>query len=159
MTMRMFGSVLAVAILGVSLQACGSSGDGASASKFIGIWHPTSGTTTVTCPGLPVQTQQVTDNLTWVKGATNDLVSTDTSNCVLNANISGSTAVGMGVPCTFDDGAGGTAMLTITSYTFALSADGQTAQENGSGTLVDNNSGATFTCTANLTASYQKISG
>jgi len=156
--MRIFGKVLTVAMLTVSLQACGG-GDGSNSGKFIGIWHPTSGTTTVTCPGFPVDTSQVTDNLTWAKGATSDLVSTDSTNCILNANISGSTATGSGVPCTFSDGAGGTGTLTVTSYTFSLSADGQTAQESGSGTFVDNNGGVTITCTVSLTAAYQKISG
>lgn len=153
--MRMFGSLLAVAILAVSC----SSGDGSNAGKFIGIWHPTSGTITTTCPGFPVDTQQATENLTWSKGATSDLVSTDSTNCILNANITGSTATGMGVPCTVGDGLGGTAMLTVTSYTFSLSADGNTATENGSGTFVDNNNGSTITCTINISASYQKISG
>ena len=157
--MRIFGTVLAIATLAGSLQACSSSGGGAAASKFIGTWHPSSGTVTTTCPGAGTDTSSVTTNLIWSMGVSSDLVQTDPStSCVLNANITGSTASGTGAPCSFSDGSGGTATLTISSYTFALAADGQTAQENGSGTFVDNNTGVTITCSLSETAAYQKIS-
>ena len=156
--MQMVRSTLALAFLGLLLQGCGGGSDGGSVTRFTGTWHPTSGTVTTTCPGLAPDTSSVTSNLIWSKGISSDLVSTDPStSCILNADISGSTASGNGPPCTFSDGIGGTLTLTITAYTFALASDGQTAQENGSGTAVDNNSGQTLTCTVSETASYQKI--
>jgi hypothetical protein len=159
--MRTFGTLLAIAMMAGSLQACSSSGNGggASASKFIGTWHPTSGTVTTTCPGLGTDTSAVVDNIIWAMGVSSDLVQTDPStSCVLTAHITGSTAAGTGAPCTVSDGAGGTATITITSYTFVLGADGQTGTENGSGTVVDNNGGVSITCTLSETAAYQKVS-
>jgi hypothetical protein len=154
--MQMVRSTLALAFLGLFLQACGGS-DGGSVTRFTGTWHPTSGTVTKTCPGLAPDTSSVTSNLIWSKGISSDLVSTNAAtSCVLNADISGSTASGMGPPCASSDGLGGTLTLTITAYTFALAADGQTATENGSGTAVDNNGGQSLTCMVSETASYQK---
>ena len=156
--MRIFGTMLAIATLAGSLQAC-SSGGGSGGGKFIGTWHPSSGTVTTTCPGLGTSTDPVTTNLIWAMGVSSDLVQTDPStSCVLSANITGSTASGSGPPCSFSDQMGGTFTLTISTYTFALAADGQTAQENGSGTLVDNNGGVSVTCSLSETAAYQKIS-
>ncbi len=155
--MQMVRSTLALAVLGLLLQACGGSSGGGS-SRFTGTWHPISGTVTTSCPGFAPDTSSVTDNITWSNGVSNDLVQTDPStSCVLNADITGSTASGSGPACTIPDGNGGNLTITITAYTFALAADGQTAQENGSGTAVDNVGGASVTCTISETASYQKI--
>jgi ABC-type glycerol-3-phosphate transport system substrate-binding protein len=155
--MSMISKILMVAVAGVALQACGGGGGGAAnTSKFVGIWHPTSGTFTFTCPSGN-DTVAVTDNLTWAKGVTSDLVSTDSSNCIINAKITASTASGSGPACTIID-SGLTEMLTVTAYTFSLSADGQTATESGMGTVVVSGGGSTETCQVSLSAIYMKIS-
>lgn len=156
--MQTVRATLAIAFLGLLLQACSSGGGSGSVGRFTGTWHPTSGTVTTTCPGFTPDVESVTDNLVWSKGISSDLVSTDpNTSCVLNADITGSTAAGSGQPCTIPDGQGGTFTITITGYTFSLSADGQVAQESGSGTAVENNGGITLTCTLSETASYTKI--
>ena len=145
---KMLGLVSAVA-----LSACG--GDkGDDLGRFVGTWQPTSGTLTEICQGY-TYTDTVTSGVTWQTGLSSDLVSTDAfAGCALNADVSGSTAIGEpGKTCNPD----GTEMITIGSYTFVASPDGHTATENASGNIVYLDSGAATSCTFNETAAYQKI--
>lgn len=146
-----------------NMGAAGTGGGGASEAggraaelaRFTGTWHAVSGTETTACPDLPVDTAPITGNISWEEGVSSDLVQSYAL-CIINADVSGLTASGSGPPCTFTD-RGATATWTVSSYTFVLSADGRTAQENQSGTLVVNSGGATATCTVSASASYLKI--
>ncbi|HVU49311.1 MAG TPA: hypothetical protein VHL80_01430 [Polyangia bacterium] len=140
--------------LGISLAACGG-GQGGDVSRFTGTWSATSGTVTVTCPGQN-DSWSVTGTVRWDKGLASDLVQA-TPPCIVDADVTGSTASGAGQTCSYDDGAGGTYTLTRPNYTFVLAPDGRTAQENASGTLVDTNGGASLACTFSETASYTKL--
>jgi hypothetical protein len=133
----------------------GGAGGSSGLSRFVGTWHPTSGTITVTCSGV-AQTESVVDNLSWGAGVGADLVQTS-GTCVLKANVTSSTAAAL--PSQSCTETAGTTTLTISfaAYTFALSADGLTATESASGSAVINDSGLTVTCTYSETASYQKI--
>jgi hypothetical protein len=164
----MFSSLskaLLVSLLGVLVAtsaACGSNDtttpadSGASGnSRFVGTWHPTSGTTTLTCAGTP-STSSVTDNLTWGAGVGADLVQTSGS-CMLKANVTSSTASALpSQTCTEAVGTA-TVVLAVAAYTFSLSADGLTATESVSGSATVSQGGLTETCTFSGLASYQKI--
>jgi hypothetical protein len=146
---KMFGLVAALV-----LSACG--GDkGDDVARFVGTWQATSGTLTRICGGY-VFTDTITGSESWQTGLTSDLVSTDAiAGCAVEADVNGATASGTpGKTCASPDG---TSTVTISSYTFVISADGHTATENGSGNLVYIESGATIPCSFNLTAAYQKI--
>jgi hypothetical protein len=152
-----------IMILGMAmttaLGACGGESRGNDFSRFVGTWHPVSGTITTTCPGYTPFTDPVTVNLTWSEGVSADLVGNDGTPCLIMADVMSSTASGVpGQLCTVPDGAGGTATLTISGYTFVVSSDGQTATENGSGQVTYIGGGASLICTFTGTASYQKIS-
>jgi hypothetical protein len=132
--------------------------------RFIGIWSPTSGTFTMTCNGS-TSTGQVTDNVTWAMGATSDLVQAlGGSSCVLRANVMAGTAtIPSAQTCRVsgvDPSSGDsiTDRYEFTAYTFVLSADALTANENLSGTLTetDDTLGLSVNCTFTQTASYQK---
>lgn len=160
--------VLALGALGALFLGCGGSSTPAPAggggmvgtgmtgvSKFVGTWHPTSGTITILCAGVN-QTMTVTDNLTWAAGVGADIVQTS-GGCALKANITGTT--GSALPsqmCTEMDGTT-TTIISLSAYTFSLSADGQTATENASGNAMVSDSGLSVTCSYSETAGYQKI--
>ncbi len=84
------------------------------------------------------------------------------SNCVFHANVTATTATGVaGQSCTItttESGDSVTDVMNFSSYTFSLSADHATANENFSGTAVitDNTAGNTLNCTFTQTASYSK---
>jgi hypothetical protein len=157
--MRGIFGLLAVVGLGFGLPGCDTSGgDDAQLARFVGTWRAVSGTHTVSCPGIVAETLPVDDDVVWTRGVTSDLVQSLAPRCTIEADVMGSTASGSGRPCLFPDGSGGTETLTVDSYTFVLASDGQTAQGNGSASIVLNGGGASFTCTNNLAASYQKIS-
>jgi len=158
---------LLVALLGVFVAAagaCGSNGTSASPdsgtaasglSRFVGTWHPTSGSITYNCSGT-TQTDPVVDNLTWGAGVGADLVQTS-GTCVFKANVTASTASALpSQSCTEVTGTT-TVVLAVAAYTFSLSADGTTATESASGTATLSDSGLTATCTFSGLASYQKI--
>jgi hypothetical protein len=145
--------------------ACGGDSEGKGLPRFLGIWTPTAGTQTTNCGGQPT-TNPISGNVTWSTGSTSDLIQAlpfDAS-CIVHADVDGDTAAATGaVTCSAQgtDYYGGlvNTTLSLTAYTFALSADGKTATENYSGTIVqtDNSTGTTATCTVTETAgSYQK---
>jgi hypothetical protein len=153
-----------IAAFVVAGGACGSNDPSAPTpdagatgnSRFVGTWHPTSGTTTYNCSGN-IATDTVTDNLTWATGVGADLVQTSGS-CVFKANVVSSTASGLpSQTCTLTSGTT-VAVVTFAAYTFSLSADGLTAMESASGNATLSDSGISLTCTYNQTASYTKIS-
>jgi hypothetical protein len=147
---------MVIAALGLSLGACGGEvGKDADVSRFMGTWNATSGTMTLTCPG-ETDTWSVTGTVKWDKGLASDLVQA-TPPCIVDVDVRGSTAAGMGPTCSFSDQVGGTYTMTTPNYTFVLAPDGRTAQENASGTLVDSNGGASVSCTFSETASYTKL--
>jgi hypothetical protein len=144
-------------IAGLVLGACGSGDGGEDLGRFTGTWSTVSGTLTDQCPSFGTATIALTGNIIWSKGVASDLVqSSPPSSCIINADVTATTASGSGPPCVIPAD-GGTLTFTVAAYTFVLSPDGRTAQENGSGTLVVNRDGATETCTVTETASYQKI--
>ena len=174
MMVSTLSKALLVSLMGVSLAmvgACGGSsgvGDGGvgaggtggggatGLSKFVGTWHPTSGNTTATCPGYAPSTVSVTENLTWGAGVGADLVQTS-GTCVMKANVTSTTAAALpSQTCTMVSGTE-TDVFSVAAYTFSLSADGLTAMESASGSVVISDSGLTMTCTYSETASYQKI--
>jgi hypothetical protein len=155
--------VLAISTVVLAGGACGSSDKTGSPdagatgnSRFVGIWHPTSGSVTYNCGGA-ITPDTVTDNLTWAAGVGSDLVQTSGS-CVVKANVVSSTASAL--PSQTCNIQSGTTNITIAlaAYTFSLSADGLTATESASGNATLSDSGLTVTCTYNETASYTKIS-
>ncbi|HEY5283912.1 MAG TPA: hypothetical protein VIM14_14065 [Polyangia bacterium] len=157
----MFSSLskaLLVSLLGVLVAtsaACGSNDTTTHASSFVGTWHPTSGTTTLTCAGTP-STSSVTDNLTWGAGVGADLVQTSGS-CMLKANVTSSTASALPSQTCTEAAGTATVVLAVAAYTFSLSADGLTATESVSGSATVSQGGLTETCTFSGLASYQKI--
>jgi len=155
--------VLAIGMVMAAGGACGSSDKAASPdsgptgnSRFVGTWHPTSGTITYNCGGV-ITPDTVTDNLTWAAGVGADLVQTAGS-CVFKANVVSSTASALpSQSCNMQSGTTNIT-LALAAYTFSLSADGLTATESASGNATLSDSGVTLTCTYNETASYTKIS-
>jgi len=151
-----------------AVGGCGSgsnedSGKEKNVNTFVGVWSATSGTTTTTCPGQGPSVDQVTDPETWAAGSTSDLVQTLLgSSCVFHANITATTATGVaGQSCTItttESGDSVTEVINFSSYTFSLSADHATANENFSGTVVitNNTAGNTVNCAFTQTASYSK---
>lgn len=120
---------------------------------------PISYSATITCAAGNIQSTAGT-NETWAMGVSSDLVQTSAgSNCVVSANVTGTTASALpGQSCLTSDSSGDVINITLTPYTFSLSADYQTAQESGSGqaqiTFTD---GSSAICTYSLIASYRKV--
>jgi len=143
--------------------ACGGGSEGKDVGAFVGVWTPTSGNIMYTCAGQSVTVASTA--LTWAVGTSSDLIQTAPgSSCVMHADISANTATETGtqtcvIPGTDDYGDSITDSLSFTAYTFVLGADGRTATENFSGTLLetDDTVGTSVTCTMSETgASYQK---
>ena len=145
-----------VAAFGLSLAGCGGGG-GDDIGKFTGTWTETSGTFTKSCPDFGVTNSPVEGTFMWEKGVSSDLVQPSGS-CVINADALGSTATGSGPACSWTGDDGWSYTMTIATYTFVVAPDGQTGQENSSGTLNEINGGAIESCTFNGTAAYRKLS-
>jgi len=159
--------VVACLIVGLSLGCGGSDGlttdgggpgggDAGALQLFIGTWHPTTGSLTLTCAGQAQTDTNPTDTI-WEKGTTSDLLQPpDSSGCTFLANASGRTAVGVpNQSCT--QGMGSDSLqLTVTSYMFTVGASGTTATESGSGTAVVTTGGTAVSCTLTESASYTK---
>ncbi len=152
-TIKMLGLVFVLA-----LSACGRQ-DGDNLGRFVGTWRATSGTVTTICPGYQPFTDPVSGNLVWSSGVSSDLISTDPIGaCAMMADVNGATASAVpGQSCTLPDGLGGLSTVTFVGYTFVISADGQTATENGSGHVTYVVEGASIVCSFNESGSYQKI--
>ena len=158
-----FKTLLVASLL--TAGACGGGSDGKDLSRFTGIWTPTAGTQTESCGGTP-STSPITGNVTWSLGSTSDLIQNvfSAASCILHADVDGDTASVVGaatcmIPGTDYYGYTVNNTVTLTAYTFALSADGKTATENFSGSILqtDNDLGSTTSCTFTETAgSYQK---
>jgi hypothetical protein len=152
-----------ITILGMTMAlaaaACGGDSGGTDMARFVGTWHPVSGTITTTCPGYAPYTDPVSANLVWSRGVGADLVSTEgISSCATMADVTNSTATALpGQSCTFPDGEGGTYTVTVSGYTFVLAPDAQTATENASGQIGYVGGGVSVACMFTGTASYQKI--
>lgn len=157
-----FKTLLVASLL--TAGACGGS-EGKDLARFTGIWSPTAGTQTETCGGAP-STSSITGSVTWSLGSTSDLIQPlfDQSSCIVHADVDGDTASVVGTTTcmlTGTDYYGYTVnnAVSLTAYTFALSADEKTATENFSGSILktDNGTGITTTCTFSETAgSYQR---
>jgi len=159
--MRTF-SKIAVGSFLLALGACGGgSSGGAGIAKIKGTWQPTTYLATVDCGANGSVSENVGSNVMWSMGTTSDLIQTDTSsNCVIHADVTGYTASAIaGQTCLIpNDGSGDSINISLSSYTFSLSADYQTAQESGSGSaLVTFANGASATCVYQLQAAYHKI--
>jgi hypothetical protein len=129
----------------------------------VGAWTATSGSITYNCPG-DTSTNDLSGSFTWSYGPPGvDLEYTSFfTNCTLQANIHGNTASLKQSPyhCPTSDASSGTVidyMYSFNSYTFTLSADGQTAQEKYAGTVVISNPlASTETCTLSESAAYAR---
>jgi len=156
--MRMISKAMLVSALAV-LGACGGGSGGGGIAKIKGTWMPTTYLSTVTCGGI-ASTQNVGSNIVWSMGTTSDLIQTEAgSTCVLLADVTGYTASAIpGQSCVQSDAVGDVINITLTSYTFSLSADYQTATEAGSGSaFVTFTDGSSATCVYSLQATYHKI--
>jgi len=156
--MRMISKAMLVSALAV-LGACGGGSGGGGITKIKGTWQPTSYLSTITCAG-GTSTQNVGSNIMWSMGTTSDLIQTEAgSTCVIHADVTGYTATALaGQTCLTGDADGDVINITLTSYTFSLSADYQTATESGSGSaLVNFTDGSSATCVYSLQAAYHKI--
>ena len=151
---KMLGLVFVLA-----LSACGSEKSD-NLAQFIGTWRATAGTTTVICPGYAPFTGALSGNAVWSEGVSSDLLLMNEAivTCPIMADVTKSTASGVpGQTCTEPDGAGGTSIVSFSSYTFVIAPDGQTASENSSGQVTYVVDGASVVCTFNETGSHQKI--
>jgi hypothetical protein len=150
-----------------SSGAGGSGGSGGSPSSsklapFLGTWTATSGTLTLTCPGIAPSNTDATGSETWSPGTASDLVAIGfESTCNFNANVSGKVATGLprqvcNESSTATNGDAITQSLTFTSLTFVVSADGATATQKFSGTdlYTDTTTAQSLTCTFSETAEY-----
>jgi len=159
--MRNSFKTLLVATL-LAAGACGGS-DGKDLARFTGIWSPTAGTQTTACGGAP-STSPVTGSVTWSLESTSDLIQPlfAQSSCIVHADVDGDTAsiaspTTCMLPGTDDYGYSVNDTVSLTAYTFALSADGRTATENFSGSILQTDNGATTSCTFTETAgSYER---
>lgn len=142
---------------------CGSSGSvgpgvGKNLNAFIGTWAPTYGTTTLTC-ATQEMTQPVSGSDTWRAGSDSDLIQPpdpSSGGCSLRANVSGAIATALPNQTCTQSMAGTRIDLTISSYRFTVSADGQTAIEVGRGSGVVTTSGTSNTCTYREMATYSR---
>jgi hypothetical protein len=134
----------------------GSNGDAASGPEaFVGTWAR-SGTETITCPtGNPNQVA-ITGNLVIALGsASNTITGTTPDGCQTSYTVSG--AVASATPnqtCNITTEAGVAEVLTVSSRTFNLSADGQTITAQGNGTL--DKTATSTTCTITSSGTYTK---
>ncbi|HVV50311.1 MAG TPA: hypothetical protein VHO06_11670 [Polyangia bacterium] len=144
--------------------ACGGGSDGKDLARFAGTWSSTAGTLVTTCDGQS-STSALSQTLTWSLGTSSDLIQTlPQTECIIHADVDGDTASELGTQtCTLATtdayGEPVNETVSVTAYTFALSADGKTATENLSSTvlLTNNSTGVSGTCTVTETAgSYQK---
>lgn len=158
--MRIISKVMLVSAL-ACLGACGGgSSGGGGVAKIKGTWQPTSYMSTITCPGFNPNVQNTGSNVIWSMGTISDVVQTDTTtSCVILADVTGYTASARpGQSCLTHDALGDTINVTLTSYTFSLSADFQTAAEAGSGSAqVTFTDGTASVCVYSLSAAYHKI--
>jgi hypothetical protein len=123
-------------------------------ARFVGGWQAVSGTVTVSCPGYASSSTAVMRRVKWSEGIRTDLVQTQEGvPCVVDANITGATASGSGPSCTLPD----KGSYTVSVYTFAIAEDGQTAQEDFSGTVTATVDGAAVACAVGGSATYQKV--
>jgi len=137
----------------LSAGACGGSSDGKDLAAIVGVWTPTSGNVVFSCAGQ--QATEATTALAWATGSSSDLIpALPNTSCVIHADVSAETAVAPDaqtcvVPGVSNYGDSITDSYTYSAYTFVLGADGKTATENFSGTLLetDNTSGTSATCT------------
>ena len=133
----------------------GGGDGGKNVQLFIGTWHTTSGTETLTCAGQAMSSS--VDDTIWQMGTTSDLMQpVDSSGCPFLANVSGNTATALpGQSCT-QTMSGVTLKLTLTSYTFTVAASGTTATDQGSGNAVLTTGGTPVNCGFSESASYTK---
>jgi hypothetical protein len=149
--MKMVGLALVLALAG-----CGGGGD---VDRFVGNWRPIDGTLKKVCPGGVERTEAMTDDVVWSNGASSDLVTvTSLMPCRLKADVIAESAyVVPGHHCTESDGAGGTATVTFSRYTFSIQPDGLTALESATGQVTHLREGEATSCSFVETGRYQKV--
>lgn len=160
--LRRHAIVAACLIVGFSLGCGGSSGLGSGDAGilqiFIGTWHPTTGSQTVTCAGQAMTDTNISDTI-WQQGTTSDIVQPpdSSSGCALLANTSGRIATALPNQSCSQTMSGETLRLTVTSYTFTVAdSPGTTATEAGTGSAVLTTGGQSVTCSFTESASYTK---
>ncbi len=135
-------------------NGAGEGDGGKNLQLFIGTWHVTSGSQTVTCAGQS-QLSAATDTI-WQMGTTSDLMQpVDSSGCPFLANVSGNTATAVPNQSCSLTMSGSTVKLTVTSYTFTVAASGTTATDIGRGTAVATGA-VSNSCTFTESATYSK---
>ena len=135
----------------------GTAGSGAAA--FVGTWAPTSGTTTINCPGQApsTSTEMATLDFSSLGGGSSLQVSSPdcTFSAVATGNVASESPANQ--TCVVPNPNNGTdVILTYSTYTFTLSAGGTTATLSGQGTLKDTVNGTTVNCTFSESAQYRK---
>jgi hypothetical protein len=142
----------------LALSACGEGGGGGDVGPFVGTWRPTAGAIKRACPGETPTMEALARDLVWSVGNSSDLASiTAVSPCRVKADVGDTTAIG--VPddnCRYAERAG-TAMLTLSSYTFAIAPDGRSAVERAFGQTTGVEDGVAKSCAFEETGTYAKI--
>jgi hypothetical protein len=138
-------------------RAAGTSSASEVSSAFVGTWRPTAGTVTKTCPGLAASSEPIRVDLTWSADGNAGLVTNELGQCPFHANVTDSTAsAAPNQGCAVSDGAYGFTTTAFASYTFTVSADGQTAIEERAGTVGHSDDAPSSICSFAGTAAYER---
>ena len=127
-------TVLIAVSVALATACGGSSGTTDKLANFTGSGWNASVTTTVTCPGLPVQSGNRTYSLTFAPGTGADLQWTSAEGCLYKFNVSGNTASLSNPPVSCNITVNGIPITaTWTSFT-ATTADGRNLAISTAGT-------------------------
>jgi hypothetical protein len=130
--------------------------DGAAGPEaFVGTWLR-SGTQTVTCPTGNPTTTNITGDLVIALGSASDsIVGTQPDGCMTNYSVTGNVATAMaGQSCNTTTEAGVAEVITVTTRTFTLAADGKSLASTGSDTIDKTATGTV--CTQTGSGTYTK---
>jgi hypothetical protein len=149
--------LVVIGLLGLVVSAgatLGCGGDGDNLAEFVGTWKYTAGDVTFACPGQADSAISLGNLKAFHLGIKSDLVDLS-SNCGYRFDVKDKVAsIQQGQTCAFDDGNGGTATESPTSWTFTLNS-ATTSEETltTATTFIDGT-----VCTISGTSHLEKIS-